>query len=119
MKKLIALALLLCACAFADSLVFAPPAPGKVTIATTSGKITGTIAGNALPATAVVFNLVINGVPIAYTVPLIANQAYTESQNFTTGGVTDALTGTFTTNATGIITFSITLNGGAPVTGNF
>ncbi len=111
--------LLFCSLLAADSLIFTPPAPGRVTVMTTSGKISGTISGNTLPATAVIFALSVNGEAVNYSMPLIANQAYTMQQNFTSGGVSDALTGTFTTNGIGLISFSITLNGGTPVTGNF
>lgn len=120
MKKLFCLfTLATFGCWAADSVVFLPPAPGQVTITTTSGKIAGTIGGNTNPATAVVFNLTLNGSPVVFTVPMVANQALTLSQGWTSGGITDNLTGIYTSNATGIIHFSITLNGGVPVTGNF
>lgn len=118
MKKTLGIFLLSAIALLADSVVFTPPAPGKITVATTSGRISGSFTGNAVPATAVAVALTVDGVPINYTIPLTANQSYTGSNNFTSG-TTDAITYNFSANGTGQISFQITLNGAAPVTGNF
>lgn len=91
------------------------PAPGK--FVASAGAVACTVAGNAVPATAVVVSCQVGGVAVpAYTIPLPANTAYTFDHRLNG----DAVTVILQSSATGAVTWqaAATPNGGTAGSGS-
>lgn len=125
MKKVsIVITLVLARLAHAQATVnFQPPVPpsapilGQVT-ATASAQLQCVVVGNAVPATAITVScphLGPTAIP-AYTIPLIANAAYTFDQHFNG----DAISFIIQSSAAGLISWQAvaTPNGGTAVSAN-